>query len=86
MEAFKTILMGCGALAILTMVGCVGLTGLGTYAVHQAAQPGGSQYDAFEAEESSTTRRSTRPARAEFGDDPFSDYENENDGWSDDAR
>ncbi len=87
MDALKTMLMGCGALAIFSVVGCVGLAGVGTYAVNQAVQPGGSHYDAFEADEASRPDRSTRPARTEFGEDPFSDYEREaSDGWSDEAR
>ena len=68
MDVFKTVLMGCGALAILGMVGCVGLVGVGSYAVDQA------MVEEMERQEASMSgdNRSTRPNATS---DPFSDYE-----------
>ena len=69
MDAFKTILMGCGVLAILSVVGCVGLTSAGYYAVGQAIE----EQQALEASQG----YSSRPKRGETSSssDPFSDYE-----------
>lgn len=81
MEIVKTLLMGCGALALLSMVGCMGLVGVGTYAVDQAME---SEVSRVLVEE----ERRGRPEHADYGDDPFSEYDgdSENSGWSDDAR
>ena len=79
MEIVKTLLMGCGALALLSMVGCMGLVGVGSYAVDQALEAEASRMD---------EGRNYRPEKADYGDDPFSEYDGDSDnsGWSDDAQ
>lgn len=88
MDAVKTILMGCGVLALLSVVGCVGLTSAGYYALDQAIeeQEARNAASAFE-------KNNGRPAQAS---DPFSDYQSDGfgdddstdevGGWGDDAR
>ncbi|MEP3421745.1 MAG: hypothetical protein ABJN35_08430 [Erythrobacter sp.] len=71
MEIFKTLLMGCGALVLLSMVGCVGLVGVGSYAVEQALTDENGEY--FVNEDGEIQKRSTRP-KAAGSTDPFSDY------------
>lgn len=73
MDAVKTILAGCGVLALLSVVGCVGLVGVGSYAVDQAL-------DEQEARESFSRSPPSRGSgnqngSSRFGDDPFSDYD-----------
>lgn len=84
MDIFKTLLMGCGALAILGMVGCVGLVGVGSYAVDQALEE--------ELSLQANENRSTRPTSS---NDPFSDYNRDAEyddegepigGWAEEAE
>ncbi len=93
MEAVKTVLMGCGALAILTMVGCVGVVGVGTYAVDKSLRDENGAY--IDLDENRSSGRSQRPDSADYGADPFSDYEDPDsgydsgdskDGWGNGAR
>ena len=88
MDIFKTLLMGCGALAILGMVGCVGLVGVGSYAVDQAMEEELARQNASMAD----GNRSTRPKTTS---DPFTDYnggqtyDEDGDqvgGWSEEAQ
>lgn len=63
--------MGCGALAILGMAGCVGLTSYGTYKLDQALEEERAERDAtHEARQ----RAEGRAAAGNRGPDPFSDY------------
>ena len=89
MEIFKTMLMGCGALALLSVVGCVGMVGVGTYAVDQAIEE-------ERAREASANRgnRSYRPKSTSHDDDPFGEYQSSTfdddgdqvGGWGDEAQ
>ena len=65
-EIIKTLLAGCGALALLSVVGCVGLVGAGSYAIDQAVeeQRARDAYAASQGDDPST-----------YGEDPFSDYQ-----------
>ena len=67
MEIIKTLLAGCGALALLSVVGCVGLVGAGSYAIDQAMEEERVREAAFAA------ARADDPQS--FGEDPFSDYQ-----------
>lgn len=93
MDAVKTILMGCGALALLSVVGCVGLTSVGYYAVDQAIDE-----ERARQAEANRSSRSTKKSDT-YNPDPFSDYNAETyeertydedgeqvGGWGDDAR
>lgn len=89
MDALKTMLMGCGALAIFSMVGCVGLVGVGTYAVDQSMRDDDDNHvlmDRGDGGQSGGVSR--RPDRATYQADPFSEYQGaeDNDGWGDEAR
>lgn len=87
MDAVKAILMGCGALALLSVVGCVGLTSAGYYAIDQAIEQEQARQDA-----AAPAKRAGRP----HASDPFSDYQSESydeeeggygdGGWGDEAR
>lgn len=88
MDAVKAILMGCGALAIFSFVGCVGLVGVGTYAVDQSLRDEGGNHallDRDYADSGSENGRSYRPGsrrpdKASYGEDPFGDYQSEPSG------
>ena len=94
MDAVKTILMGCGALALLSVVGCVGLTGAGYYALDQAID----EERARQAEKDNSGPSSK--SGSTYSSDPFSDYSGSSyddgmtydadgepvGGWSDDAQ
>ncbi len=93
MEVVKTVLMGCGALAILTMVGCVGVVGVGSYAVDQSLRDDDGNHVLLDRAE--PKGGSHRPQSADYGADPFSDYEDPDtgydsgdskDGWGNGAR
>ena len=87
--------MGCGAIALLSVVGCVGLVGVGSYAVERAIDEERSR-QASDYSRRDSNRPSSRPASAQYADDPFSDYEggsfdsdfddDEVGGWGDEAR
>ncbi len=83
MEIVKTVLAGCGALALLSVVGCVGLVGVGSYAVDQALD---EEYARQDSNNSSPPQRGGRSPStgSRFAEDPFSDYqgndESEKDG------
>lgn len=71
MDAVKTILMGCGALALLSVVGCVGLSSAGYYVLENAVE---------EAEARRAASESSRPPRASsdtYEADPFGEYESQ---------
>ena len=72
-DVIKTLLAGCGALALLSVVGCVGLVGVGSYAVEQAIDEERSREHARLSNEFSRHNRnsSTRNSQG-FSDDPFS--------------
>lgn len=88
MDAVKTILMGCGVLALLSVVGCVGLTSAGYYAIDQAIeeQEARNAVSGFE-------KNNGRPSQAS---DPFTEYQAESyysedsgedeGGWGDGTR
>lgn len=88
MDAVKTILMGCGVLALLSVVGCVGLTSAGYYALDQAIEEQEARNAASGFEKSNG-----RPSQSS---DPFSDYQadsydsdagsEDEGGWGDEAR
>lgn len=88
MDAIKTILMGCGALALLSVVGCVGLVGAGSYAVDAAMDENRMQENTYKPAPSRSS------SSGSFTEDPFSDYEgssvdsdgDEVGGWSDEAK
>lgn len=86
MDAIKTILMGCGALALLSVVGCVGLVGAGSYAVDAAMDEQRLQENTYRPAPSRSG------SSGSFADDPFSDYEGgssddeEAGGWGDEAK
>ena len=90
MDAVKAILMGCGALALLSVVGCVGLTSAGYYALDQAMEEEQARRDA-----AGLDKHNGRP-RGSQSSDPFSDYQGdgfedeeyveEAGGWGDEAR
>ncbi|MHA7819653.1 MAG: hypothetical protein ACX930_08425 [Erythrobacter sp.] len=93
MDAVKTILMGCGALALLSVVGCVGLSSAGYYALESAVE------DAEARRAGADSRRPPRRSSDTQSSDPFSDYDgstyedrtyDENGdqvgGWGDDTR
>jgi len=89
MDALKTMLMGCGALAIFSVVGCVGLVGVGTYAVDQSLRDEDGNHALLDQGDAERGRGSSRrPDSATYEADPFSDYQgaDDNDGWSDNAR
>lgn len=71
MDAVKTILMGCGALALLSVVGCVGLSSAGYYALENAVE---------EAEARRAENEAKRPPRRSsdtYEADPFGEYESQ---------
>lgn len=90
MDAVKAILMGCGALALLSVVGCVGLTSAGYYALDQAIEEAEARNEASDA-----FKRASRTDGA-HSSDPFSDYQSksydeesgdyEDGGWGEEAR
>lgn len=89
MEIFKTLLMGCGALTLLSAVGCAGLVGVGTYAVEQQMEGEMATSSLFDREDGDgATGRSTDT------DDPFKEYQpktydddgNQVGGWGDDTQ
>ena len=88
MDAVKTILMGCGALALLSVVGCVGLSSAGYYALENAVE----EAEARRAEQDS--KRPPRRSTDTYESDPFGDYESKTyddtgdqvGGWGDDAE
>jgi hypothetical protein len=89
MDAIKTILMGCGALALLSVVGCVGLAGAGSYALNQAVEEDRNRdFSNPVPSRSSSSGKSS----GSFSEDPFSDYgggssdDDEAGGWSDEAQ
>jgi len=86
MEIVKSILMGCGALALLSVVGCVGLVGAGSYAVDQSMRDDNGNHVLLDKEFEGNN--SGRPSSADYGDDPFSDYEDPDTGYDsgDDKR
>lgn len=69
MEAVKAILMGCGAIALLSVVGCVGLTSAGYYALDQAMEEEQARREA-----AGGYKRADRP-NSSHSSDPFSDYQ-----------
>ena len=72
MEVIKTVLAGCGALAILSFVGCAGLVGVGSYAVDQVLEEEARQYSS----KSPPSRGTNRPGRnSRIQEDPFSNYD-----------
>ncbi len=87
MDVIKTVLAGCGVLALLSVVGCVGLVGAGSYAVDQALEEQAARQD---SSNSPPSRRGGRPVTSSrFEDDPFSDYDSEaafDDGTNDDGE
>jgi len=79
LEIIKTLLAGCGALALLSVVGCVGLVGAGGYAIDQAIEEERAREAALAGSRASDRRN--------YGEDPFSDYQGQNstnDGESND--
>jgi ABC-type phosphate transport system substrate-binding protein len=90
MDAVKAILMGCGALALLSVVGCVGLTSAGYYALDQAIEEAEARNEASDA-----FKRASR-TDGSHSSDPFSDYQSESyeeesgdyeeGGWGEEAR
>lgn len=93
MDAVKTILMGCGALALLSVVGCVGLSSAGYYALESAVE------EAEERRAAEDARRPPRKSATTQSSDPFSDYDSSNyddrtydedgnqvGGWGDDTQ
>lgn len=93
MDALKTILMGCGALAILTVGGCVGLASIGSYAVNQAIEEERAREARYTPPERSRSG-SARGTKGSFSDDPFGEYEGTSydaagepvGGWGDEAQ
>ncbi len=85
MDVVKTLLAGCGLLAILGAAGCVGLVGVGSYAVDQAIQ---EQNEQRMRDLSSRNSSQGRPNDTTFSDDPFSDYSGDEDagGWGEDTQ
>ena len=72
MDVVKTILMGCGALALLSVVGCVGISTVGYYALDQAIE----EQQAMQANEwQSPSERRTNGAETTQSSDPFGEYE-----------
>lgn len=69
MDAVKTILMGCGALALLSVVGCVGLSSAGYYALESAVEEAEARRIADE------DKRPPRRSSDTYESDPFSEYE-----------
>ncbi len=73
MEVIKTVLAGCGALAILSFVGCAGIVGVGSYAVDQVLEEEEARQYSSKSPPSRGSNRSDRNSRIQ--DDPFSNYD-----------
>ena len=86
----KTLLAGCGARALLSVVGCVGLVGVGTYAVDQELR------EEFGDNYAETIERDLEQMDREMqSGDPFGSYEGgswserqerEESGWGDETQ
>jgi hypothetical protein len=97
MDVIKTVLAGCGVLALLSVVGCVGLVGAGSYAVDQALEEQAARQN---SSDSPPSRGDGRPGTSSrFEEDPFSDYDSDADfgdatnddgepvgGWSEESK
>lgn len=94
MDVIKTLLAGCGALAILGLVGCVGMVGVGTYAIDQQLRENEISNAVLERESSAgEDRRRNNQRRSE---DPFGEYNagqdsvdsfgDTSEGWGNEAK
>lgn len=92
MEIFKTLLMGCGALTLLSAVGCAGLVGVGSYAVDQSLRDEDGNHVLLDNPDFDNLSNDLGSSAS--NDDPFNDYQpktydddgNQVGGWGDEAQ